>query len=286
MVRALRRIRARLLADGQTGRYLRYALGEMVLVVAGILIALQLNTANQRRVEQQRVREYVVALVGDLSRDLGMLAPIQREMAYLRHRIALLGDYVRDTPIEELDNLRLFILMRAPYYRPYTWNTAALEQMKSSGMLGRMEDQELAARLSTYAALQRHLLDDYAHDRELCARALSLAHRVVDMNYPTLENWVSPEQLKTGVGFVQFEEPLIAERLLAELQEHDLDMLSRDPAMLGEAVNAYQRLTDDYGLWPRVRVEMVHAETMNRELQRDLCAAYGIPPPKPGAAGG
>lgn len=49
MIKFFRRIRPRLLAENRLGKYLLYALGEIVLVVIGILIALQINTWNEHR---------------------------------------------------------------------------------------------------------------------------------------------------------------------------------------------------------------------------------------------
>jgi sensor domain CHASE-containing protein len=98
MLRALRRVRARLLVEGQTGRYLLYAFGELVLVVIGILIALQLNTANEARIEQQEVRQYAQALVEDLKADQAMLQPILREMEDVRERVMRLSRYVQERP--------------------------------------------------------------------------------------------------------------------------------------------------------------------------------------------
>ncbi|MBL0025801.1 MAG: hypothetical protein IPO98_12760 [Saprospiraceae bacterium] len=47
MIKFFRRIRQNLLNEGKTSRYLKYAIGEIVLVVIGILIALQINTWNE-----------------------------------------------------------------------------------------------------------------------------------------------------------------------------------------------------------------------------------------------
>lgn len=44
MIKFFRRIRINLLSAGKTGKYFKYAIGEIVLVVIGILIALQINT--------------------------------------------------------------------------------------------------------------------------------------------------------------------------------------------------------------------------------------------------
>ena len=42
MIKFFRRIRQNLLSEGKTGKYLKYAIGEIILVVIGILIALQI----------------------------------------------------------------------------------------------------------------------------------------------------------------------------------------------------------------------------------------------------
>ena len=49
MIKFFRKIRRNLLSEGKTGKYLKYAIGEIVLVVIGILIALSINNWNQSR---------------------------------------------------------------------------------------------------------------------------------------------------------------------------------------------------------------------------------------------
>lgn len=49
MIKFFRHIRKSLLVDNKTGKYFKYALGEIILVVIGILIALQINTWNENR---------------------------------------------------------------------------------------------------------------------------------------------------------------------------------------------------------------------------------------------
>ena len=46
MIKFFRHIRQKLLSEGKTARYIKYAIGEIVLVVIGILIALQINNWN------------------------------------------------------------------------------------------------------------------------------------------------------------------------------------------------------------------------------------------------
>ena len=49
MIKFFRKIRQNLLMENKTGRYLKYAIGEIILVVIGILIALQINNWNEQR---------------------------------------------------------------------------------------------------------------------------------------------------------------------------------------------------------------------------------------------
>jgi hypothetical protein len=49
MIKFFRKIRQNLLSEGKTGKYLKYAIGEIILVVIGILIALSINNWNENR---------------------------------------------------------------------------------------------------------------------------------------------------------------------------------------------------------------------------------------------
>jgi len=54
MIKFFRKIRYNLMKENKTGRYLKYAIGEIVLVVIGIFIALQLNNLNQDRISSKK----------------------------------------------------------------------------------------------------------------------------------------------------------------------------------------------------------------------------------------
>ena len=56
MIKFFRHIRQQLLSEGKTANYFKYAIGEIILVVIGILIALQINNwnENQKMVKQEQ----------------------------------------------------------------------------------------------------------------------------------------------------------------------------------------------------------------------------------------
>jgi len=54
MLKSFRKIRQNFLSEGKTGKYLKYAIGEIILVVIGILIALQINNWNEEKKANQQ----------------------------------------------------------------------------------------------------------------------------------------------------------------------------------------------------------------------------------------
>lgn len=73
MIKIFRNIRRTLLSTGKFSNYFKYAVGEILLVVIGILIALQINNWNEHRKEQARLHSYTLSLINDLARDTTMI---------------------------------------------------------------------------------------------------------------------------------------------------------------------------------------------------------------------
>ena len=78
MIKFLRRIRQKLLSENKISKYVLYAIGEIFLVVIGILIALQINNWNETRKEQnlelallQEMQENLKADILDMEDNIG-----------------------------------------------------------------------------------------------------------------------------------------------------------------------------------------------------------------------
>ncbi|MCK8482273.1 DUF6090 family protein [Psychroserpens algicola] len=69
MIKFFRKIRQNLLSEGKTGKYLKYAIGEIILVVIGILIALGINNWNENRKKVKIEIQYVNNLIQDIKND-------------------------------------------------------------------------------------------------------------------------------------------------------------------------------------------------------------------------
>ena len=80
MIKFFRKIRQNLLLEGKTakpampaGRYLKYAIGEILLVVIGILIALSINNWNENRKDRNQERELLNQLQSEFQSNLDQL---------------------------------------------------------------------------------------------------------------------------------------------------------------------------------------------------------------------
>jgi len=70
MIPFFRRIRKQFADDNKPLKYMRYAIGEIVLVVIGILIALSINNWNEDRKDATLEKYYLKRLISDLEADI------------------------------------------------------------------------------------------------------------------------------------------------------------------------------------------------------------------------
>src|SRR5665811_200014 len=69
MIKFFRKIRQNLLTENKFSKYLIYAIGEIVLVVIGILIALSINNWNENSINKRLETNYLIRISKDLEND-------------------------------------------------------------------------------------------------------------------------------------------------------------------------------------------------------------------------
>jgi hypothetical protein len=69
MIKFFRKIRQNLLMENKIGKYFKYAIGEIILVVIGILIALSINNWNEESKNNAKSVNYINRLIADISKD-------------------------------------------------------------------------------------------------------------------------------------------------------------------------------------------------------------------------
>ena len=142
MIKLFRKIRHRLLSEGRFTKYLIYAIGEIILVVIGILIALQINNWNQWRQE----REMEQTVLEQLKKDyVSNLAQLEQKMeirnTLINAAISILEQVSRDSLIGDLT-----VLLIDPTFDPIE------NDLSSTGDLRLITNKELKHLLSTWTA--------------------------------------------------------------------------------------------------------------------------------------
>lgn len=74
MISLFRKIRKSLLVQGKVTRYIIYAFGEILLVVIGILIALQVNNNNELKKSKAKEREQLVYVLENIKKDSAFIS--------------------------------------------------------------------------------------------------------------------------------------------------------------------------------------------------------------------
>lgn len=250
--------------------YFWYAMGEIALVVFGILIALQINNWNEERVEQNQIREYALSLIGDLQRDLQMLGPVNGQIQNLIDRSHAMAEYMQGKTLDSISNIDLFIYSRSPSYRPFEWNRAALEQLKNSGALRQIKDQLLVRKISEYDALTKHLDQDYTNDENNIREAVSVMLEVVDMNYP--DSMQLPEVWDDNTDSPQLPPDFRESAKYLELKATDLPLLTEDFSAVKHAVNHFIEIGS--ALEARTEYEIPRLRTIASEINELISAEY------------
>jgi len=70
MIKFFRKFRQKFISEGNIGKYFKYAIGEIILVVIGILIALQINNWNNNNQLRVLERKYLTEIKNSLESDL------------------------------------------------------------------------------------------------------------------------------------------------------------------------------------------------------------------------
>ena len=162
MLGFLRRIRKSLLEEGHLKKYATYAVGEILLVMIGILLALQVNNWNETRKEQARAESYLLRILQDLESDDQVI----KDRIDFWSQVESYGtSAIRHAESEILENDSSWDTVLAYYQAsqlwPYYTNNSAYEELVSAGELSLIRNVELREALTYYYKLGAASQADY-----------------------------------------------------------------------------------------------------------------------------
>ena len=143
MIKFFNKIRYDLMEKNKTGKYLKYAVGEIILVVIGILIALSVNNWNQEKKDRQIGEDYLLRIHRDLVQDTINFRSIITNNNKLREDIKrlLVSIYAGVDNIEQVQNMSaIFDQALDQVFAP---NDNTYKGMASSGTLSLILNKEL-----------------------------------------------------------------------------------------------------------------------------------------------
>ena len=101
MIKFFRKIRQNLLSEGKTGKYLKYAIGEIVLVMIGILLALQINNWNEIQKMNKWEHRFLIDLKSELKSNLLQLEKINNRQQLVGNACIELKTLIKIASIKE-----------------------------------------------------------------------------------------------------------------------------------------------------------------------------------------
>ena len=150
MIKFFRKIRQKMLAENKFSKYLLYAIGEIVLVVIGILIALQINNLNQQRQENEQLTASLELMQLNLKEDI---IKLDEQIAYNEaiqedidnfFKIVSNPESTKNIPLNDIGDVAL----EKSFYSVST----ALKSMESGGHFKWINDNLLKESIYNYYA--------------------------------------------------------------------------------------------------------------------------------------
>lgn len=149
MIKFFRKIRHRLITNNKFSKYLLYAIGEIVLVVIGILIALQINNWNEQNKINKTEHKYLKRLVIDLAVD-----SIYYEQKIMKSELAIkeLNEYIHKAyetqkSMEEVKELFNHLYLNTDHL---TTQNSTYKELISSGNINIFKNESLKESIIDY----------------------------------------------------------------------------------------------------------------------------------------
>jgi len=182
MLKFFRKIRRQLLSENSFSKYLLYAIGEILLVVIGILIALQINNWNETKKDRQQEQQILAAILDNLVEDETNLDYATQNFVNAQRAIERII-FPTQVPKDSLT----YLFFQAYHFENYVPIRAAFDRSISSGTLDLIQDKKLVQVIQRLYSYELTLSDFQLNTlienhREM--RAMSRAYGVVELRDP------------------------------------------------------------------------------------------------------
>ena len=162
MIKFFRKIRYNLMEQNKTGKYFKYAIGEIVLVVVGILIAISINNWNTSKSDRFSEADYLNRLTKDLVRDTINYSWTSKWAITKQEAIENLLSYLETDNHKDLDSIKLLNNIakskRLTFAHPKV-TTGTFDELKNTGSFKLIESTLLRSAITNYYFEREHHYD-------------------------------------------------------------------------------------------------------------------------------
>ena len=157
MIPFFRKIRKKMADDNKPLKYLRYALGEVLLIVIGILIALSINNWNTNRNKKEYEQFYIQGMINDIELDiLNLNSRITIDSLKVKSGKYLLNHF--KNPTKKKDSLLLKHFSNTIPSTGYNLTDNVFEDLKASGRLNYISNDALRKKIQEYYIDGEHII--------------------------------------------------------------------------------------------------------------------------------
>ena len=160
MIKFFRQIRKSLLMENKTSKYFKYAIGEIILVVIGILIALQINNWNEERKNRNREQSILKNLQSDFKANIDNVDKTYNSFLEAYEASANLLEIISSSDAiygSEIEYLLDEIINKT---MSLDINTGSINEILNTGSINLIRDTYLKKQLSNWSYFETDTQDD------------------------------------------------------------------------------------------------------------------------------
>ncbi|WP_242121123.1 DUF6090 family protein [Aestuariivivens sediminicola] len=185
MIKFFRRIRQRLLSENKFRKYLIYAIGEIILVVIGILIALQINNWNNYNIDRVSERDYLKRISNDLKTDTLNFSRTINALKIKQESLGTLLELIKNGQIKAIDSTTIiWHIKRGNYFsiaHPGIVNNT-FEELKNTGGMEHVRSTILRSAINNYYFEGEHRNDRIEKKRKESDFSFIIHHKIPGLN--------------------------------------------------------------------------------------------------------
>ncbi|GGK32136.1 hypothetical protein GCM10007962_28100 [Yeosuana aromativorans] len=156
MLRFFKTIRLNLLTNNNIRKYLFYAIGEIILVVIGILIALKINNWNSDQIEKQQEIKTYSDVKEQIQQNLEEISKLESLNDYYKSLYNRGNIIISNKKWESIDTLA-FIAMNLSQYSDFHGNDNLYESLVNSGDIKRIKNPDIQKKLQNLESTYRYI---------------------------------------------------------------------------------------------------------------------------------